>query len=66
MRLIGLTESVGKRIDRDQDQLLLNERDITPGKKDFPSERKLKGTGVSIRMANGLKSGTLRLKEWNS
>ena len=47
-RLIGFTKLVGKRMDRDQDQLLLNWPDITPEKKVFTSERKLKGAGVSI------------------
>ena len=35
-------------MDRDQDQLLLNQRDVTPQKKFFASKRKVKGTGVSI------------------
>ena len=47
-KFTGLTELVGKRMDRDQDQLLLNKWDITPGIRFFQVIENLKRTGVSI------------------
>ena len=47
-KFTGLTELVGKRMDRDQDQLLLNKWDITPGIRFLQVIENLKRTGVSI------------------